>query len=359
MKIYADSFKRWSRVLESYQEKGNPIGESLYLDFTTEYAFFGSKDGIGRIKFYIEKEDNEKIDNFFISTVKFLNIITQYDYVTLSSNFLIKNGNDKYKLTTIVDDDKIDTSPFLKLFDSRLDFNKDSIEKITKALIFTNKDEQNTNYRNIFIQDNYICSLTTQTPMYESPIDITNDIGLQINVAKTLVQVGSIAEGCYVMTSSVNKKIVSRDDEIEIIVPSNSSFEFPSNRSQDFINSYSYDTKLKLQTDVFSKVLSSLRPYFNDVLNAKLYMTIGDDIVLRVQDSTNDIEKHIPYVEVSEELIGHVYSISGTKLEIALSVLRGKELFICLPTDENSPIVNLYCDESQHVLIVRFKNENS
>ena len=358
MKIFADSFKRWCRILETYQEKGNPIGESLYFDFTTEYVYFGSKDGIGRIKFYTEKEENDKIVNFFISTNKFLNIITQYDFVFLTNELVLKNGNDKYKLSTIIDDEKIDVSPFMKEFNSKLNFDKDSIEKIARALMFTNKDEQNTNYRNIFIQDKFVCSLTTQTPMYEAPIDINENIGLQLNVAKTLTQVGSIAEGCYIMCGNSNKKIVSRDDEIELIVPSNSSIEFPTNRNQGFIDSYSYSTKIKFQTDVFSKVLSSLRPYFNDVLNAKISIAINDDITLRVVDSTNEIEKHVSFIDVSEELKGKVFSISGSKLEQALGVLKGKEIYIDLPTNEDSPIVNMYTDDSQHVLVVRFKNEN-
>lgn len=355
MKIFADSFKRWNRILETYQEKGNPIGESLYFNFQDEYIYFGNKDGIGRVKFYTE--DKEDIQNFFIPTNKFLNIITQYDFINIDKKFLITNSNDKYKLATIIDDDKIDTSIFRKEFESRVDFTKDSIEKINRAMCFANKDEQNINYRNIFIQNKFICSLTTPTPMYESSINIEGDSCIQLNVAKTLTQVGSIAEGCYLLCSESSKKIVSRDDEIEIIVPSNNSIEFPPNRSQKFIDSYSYLTKIKFSTDVLSRVLSSLRPYFSDVLNSKIIFYINDDVTIKVSDSTNDIEKHISYIEVSDELKEKHFSISGSKLELALSVLKGKELFIDLPIDENSPIVNVYNDDTQHILITRFKNE--
>lgn len=356
MKIFADSFKRWVRVLEAYQEKGNPIGESLYFNFKDKNVYFGSKEGIGRVKFYTE--DDEDIGNFFISTNKFLNIITQYDFLNLDSKLVFTNNQDKYKLSTIIDDDKFDNSMFEKTFESSISLTKDSIEKITRSLTYTNKDEQNTNYRNIFIQDKHICSLTTPTPMYENKIDIDCDLIISINVAKTLVQVGSIAEGCSLLSSQSSRKIVSRDEELEIIVPSTSTVEFPSNRNEKFIESYSYNNILKVSTDTFSKVLSVLRPYFNSVLNAKLIIDINDDITIKVSDSQNEVEKHIPYLEINENLNGKQFAISGTKLETALSTLKGKELFIDLPSNDTSPIVNMYNDlESEHVLIVRFKNE--
>ena len=353
MKIFADSFKRWVRILEAYQEKGNPIGESLYFNFQDKNVYFGSKDGIGRIKFYTEND--EDIQNFFISTDKFLNIITQYDYLYLDKKLVFTNEQDKYKLSTIIDDDKFDNSIFNTKFDNCVALSKDSIEKINKALAFTNKDEQNTNYRNIFIQDKHICSLTTPTPMYESTIDIESDLIISLNVAKTLYQVGSIAEGCSLMYSASSRKIISRDEELEIIVPSSSTVDFPTNRNEKFISSYTYSNLLKVSTDIFSKVLSVLRPYFNSVLNAKLILILNDDITIKVSDSQNEIEKHIQYLEISDDLKGKQFAISGSKLETALGTLRGKELFIDLPTSESSPIVNLYNDETQHVLITRFK----
>lgn len=356
MKIFAESFKRWVRVLESYQEKGNPIGESLYFNFQDKNVYFGSKEGIGRIKFYTEED--EDICNFFISTDKFLNIITQYDFLNLDKNLIFTNNQDKYKLSTIVDDDKFDKSVFDKTFELVTVLSKDSIEKITKSLSYTNKDEQNVNYRNIFIQDKHICSLTTPTPMYETSIDIDSDLIISINVAKTLVQVGSIAEGCSLMYSSSSRKIVSRDEELEIIVPSTQTFDFPSNRNEGFIASYSYNNVLKVASDVFAKVLNVMRPYFNSALNAKLILILDSDITIKVSDSQNEVEKHIPYLEINENLKGKQFAISGTKLETALSTLKGKELFIDLPVDETSPIVNLYNNlDSEHVLIVRFRNE--
>jgi hypothetical protein len=37
--------------------------------------------------------------------------------------------------------------------------------------------------------------------------------------------------------------------------------------------------------------------------------------------------------------------------------MKGKEFIIDLPTDENKPIVNFYVDDSEHVLITRFKED--
>lgn len=359
MKIYSDSFKKWSRVLEAYQEKGSPVGECLYFNFKDSSIYFGNKEGIGKMQFNFEKELNEEtITNFFISTSKFLGVITQYDFMNLNEKLVFTNGKDKFKISTIIDDDKIDCTTFKTLYPNELVFDKDHLDKISKSLIFTSKDEGNTNYRNIFIQDGTICSLTTRTPMYEAPIDIKDKLCISLNVAKTIGQVGFVTDGCSLMTNTgVNKKIVSRDGEMELIVPGNSNVEFPTNTNPDFIKSYAYETKIKLATDEFSKVLSLLRPYFSDVLNGKLTLTIDDDLSVKVEDTANAVERHIPYIETSDELKGLTFSISGPKIEQALSVLKGKEVFISLPTLESSPIVNFWNDESQHVLIARFKNE--
>lgn len=354
MKIFADSFKRWVRVLETYQAKGDPIGESLYLNFKDKYAYFGSQEGIGRVKFYVEGE--EDITNFFISTNKFLNIITQYDFINLDSKFIFTFKDDKYKIPVIVDDEKFNNAQFLKNFENSFDFEKSTIDLISKASTFTNKDEQNINYRNVFIQDGYICALTTPTPLYESKIGIQDKIALPLNVAKTLCQIGIISEGCKLLVCENNKKIVSRDDEIELIVPAISSTEFPVNRNKEFVDSYSYPTTIEFSYDDFNKVIKSLRPYFNDVLNAKMYILINEkDVEVQVIDSQNEIIKHCEFVTVAQDLIGKKYAISGTKVEQALSVINGKKLIVALPTDDGHPIVNFFNDESQHVLIVRFQ----
>lgn len=360
MKIYTDSFKAWNKILEFFQEKGSPIGESLYFNFKDSYIYFGSKEGTGRMKFVFEKElDEEEIPNFFISTTKFLNIATQYDYLNLSDKLVFTNGKDKYKIASIVDDDKIDCGLLSNTqFSTDLVLEKEHLDKINKALQFTSKDEANSNYRNVFIQDGHICGLTTKTPMYEAPIDISGEVYFSLNVAKTIGQVGFVTDGCTLKTNSgVNKKIVSRDGELEIIVPGSNSIEFPQNRNPNFIASYDYDTVLKVETEILSKVLSILRPYFNDVTNSKITFVIDDDVTVKVEDSTNEVERHIEYLEASDELKGKVYSISGTKIEHALSVLKGKEVFIALPTGDSNPIVNMYNDDSQHVLIARFKND--
>jgi len=360
MKIYSESFRKWKFLLEAYQEKGDPVGESLYLNFNDSYAYFGNKDGFGRVKFYTEKElDTEVIPNFFISTTKFLNTATQYDYLNLNDSFLFTNGKDKFKISTIVDDDKIDCS-FLQneVFATQLTLQKDQLDLIVKALNFTSKDEPNVAYRNIFIQDKFICSLTSRTPLYESPISIEGDLFFSLNVAKTIIQIGSIAEGCTVNTGNKNKKIVSRNGEFEIVVSSSSDVVFPDNRKDNFIKGYSYGTTLKVSTDAFANTLASIAPYFKEVVNSKILITLSDDISFSVKDSSNEIERHMPFIEIDENLVGRSYAISGTKIVQALSVLKGKELFIELPTNDTSPVVNFYNEkDSAHVVIQRFRND--
>ena len=71
MKIYSETFRKWFKVLEMYQDKGDQVRESIYLNFKDSYCYFASSEGIGKLKFYFEKElDEEEIPNFFININK-------------------------------------------------------------------------------------------------------------------------------------------------------------------------------------------------------------------------------------------------------------------------------------------------
>ena len=60
MKIFSDTFRKWIRVIETYQTKGNPIGECIYFDFKSKLAYFGSQEGVGNIQFFTEEDEDIK-----------------------------------------------------------------------------------------------------------------------------------------------------------------------------------------------------------------------------------------------------------------------------------------------------------
>jgi len=360
MKIYSEPFKKWIKVLETYaSEKGDPIRESIYLNFKDNYCYFASREGIGKLKFYFEKElDDEDIPNFFINTSKFLNIISQYDEINLNSDFVFSNGKDKYKISIITDEEFDDSLINADFGGEEIEFTKDQVNQIVTASAYTNKDEQNIDYRNIFIKDKFICALTTPTPLYEAKFDSDVEAIVSLNVSKTLGVIGIISEGCFLVVKEgvANKKILSRDKELELIVSGSSSAEFPPNRTDKFIESYNYGTFVKVETVKFAKTLQSLRPYYNEVINTKISITFGDDMLIKVSDTQNEIEKHVEIQECDPSLVGKTIYISAQRLEMILGTLRGALLIMEVPEDENKPIINFYNDESQHILTTRFKS---
>lgn len=358
MKIYCETFKKWIKVLETYQEKGDTVRESIYLNFKDSYCYFASSEGIGRIKFYFEKSDDEEIPNFLIDSKKFLNIISQYDDINLNKDFVFSNKKDKYKISVIVDDTLIDTDAIKQPFDGdEIEFSKEQVELIYKTSTFTNKDETNSNYRNVFIKDNFIVALTTPTPMFESKFDFASEVILSLNVTKTITIIGTISEGCFLCSKdgTNNRKILSRDRELELIVPGCSSVDFPPNRSDKFISSYKHGTILSVNPSSFLKTLQTLRPYYLEVVNSKISISINDDLLIKVNDTQNEIEKHVEYISCDEKLKGIVVYFSAERLERILSSLKGEELFVDVPIDENKPVLNFWTDDEQHILATRFK----
>ena len=183
------------------------------------------------MKFYFEKDSSDEvIPNFLIDSKKFLNIISQYDDINLNKDFVFSNKKDKYKISVIVDDTLVDIETAKQMYDDKeVEFTKEQVELISKTSTFTNKDEQNSNYRNVFIKNGYITALTTPTPMFESKFDLDLEAVLSLNVTKTLSIIGIISEGCFLCSKdgTNNRKIMSRDKELELIVPGCSSVDFP------------------------------------------------------------------------------------------------------------------------------------
>lgn len=360
MKIYSETFRKWIKVLETYQDKGDQVRESIYLNFKDSYCYFMSSDGVGKLKFYFEKElDEEEIPSFFINTNKFLNIVSQYDEINLNNKFIFSNGKDKYKIAVLVDDDLFDDSTINSDFNGdEIEFTKEQVTQINVASSFTNRDEQNSNYRNIFIKDGYICSLTTQTPLYEAKFDSNIEKVISLNTSRTINTVGTISEGCFIVGSekSSNIKILSRDRELEIIVAGCSSDEFPPNRSDKFIESYTYGTIAKIESVKLLKALQSLRPYYNEVVSTKVSFTFNeDDMLIKVSDTQNEIEKHVEIQEFDEKLKNCEIFLSASKMEQILGTLKEPILIMDIPTDESKPIVNFWNNDEQHILMTRFK----
>lgn len=355
MKIYSDNFRKYYKIMETLNEKGNPIRECAYFNFNDGYIYFSSNEGAGRFKFNFEKELTEEvIPNFFIPIPKLISIINQYDDINLSDSFVFSNGKDKYKVNTIVDDDQIDTTIFSKVYSNQVQFEKDQLDKISKAISFASKDDPA--FQAIFIEDNYISSMVSKTPLYESKFNCSSKIVLPLFTAKLLLMLSN-GQDCSLYSEQNTQKIVSSDTELEVIVSSNNQLEFPPNRSENFIESYTHNNLLEVNSLVFQKTIDSLKAYFNDIQNSKIKIIIGEnlDITIKIEDKTTDIEKHFEATNVVPSLTNTSFAISGTKVLQTIGSLKGDSLFIDLPTEENKPIVNFYADSSEHILVTRFK----
>lgn len=363
MKIFCDAFKKNYKLSESFSEKGNPILESTYLVFDKEnntgFAYFGSKEGMGRFKFYIESKQDEDIKNFFINTNKLNSILLQYDEVELNSSHTFSNGKDKYKVAVIEEDDQYNTKIFNIDYQDSFTFNKEDLDNFSKALSFVSKDDANPQYQGLFIQQGYLVGMCSKTPLYESEFSNKElELAIPYNISKVIILVGGIGGSCTIKydTLQKSKKIVSADEELELVIPNNSSLEFPPTRTQNFVDSYTYSSLLKVDTQIFQKTINSLSPYFNDVQNQKIKISIKDDLEFSVEDKDTSIQRHSDYLEITDDLKEKEYFISGSKLLQVLSVLKDKELYISLPDpEEGGPIIKFYNSSVSMCLATRFK----
>jgi hypothetical protein len=354
MKIYADMFKKWSKILESFQKKDDPFASKLYFDFNNKYIYFGSSDfGKGRMKFFFDLNTGEELpNNFFISTVDFLNVINQFDDITLTEGVFIHN-NDKFKMSIIEnEDDRIDISLFKDYNFSELP--KNIFADIEKALVYINPADPNTNLHNVFIKNNYIYAYSSELPLYESKIDFNSELAVELGTANTILKIGNISEGCKLSQNASTAIIQSTDDELEVIIPNFYTTEFPDIRSDDFKSKYNFNTTLIVEREKFIVALQFIKLYLNVSNNGKFSITCGDDLLIKVEESSVNIEKHIPYISVSDELKGSEFELPGFKLESALKSLVGNNLTIKLPTDPTRSLVDLSCDDIRHTIIPRF-----
>jgi len=360
MIIYADTFKRWAKILESYQKKGDPFGESLFFDFENKFIYFGSDFGKGRMKFFFECKEEEKLPyNFFISTSKFLNIITKFDSLELTKDFVFKKGEDKFKFSVVKnEEDRVIKNIFENDFVYEV-LNKDIFKKIEDASVFVNKDDADENLHNIFVKNNLICSMSSVLPFYESKINYTGSFAVEVDVAKLITQIGTISEGCKFTQNTKTAIIKSIDDEIEMIIPNCYTTEFPDDlQSDSFIKTYKHPTFVKIDCSLFNHNLSFLKMYLNASNNGKLFFNFTDtDMIMRIEEDDATVEKHMPFIEISSELKNKTFALPGFKIDTALGILKDKELTIRLPVDESLGLVDLLNNEDQHIVISRFKTE--
>ena len=354
MKIYADMFKKWSKVLEMYQTKGDPYGESMLFDFENKNVYFGTDLGQGKLKFFYDLNQNEEVPKkFFISINKFLGIITKYDYLEFDGNSFF-NGKDKFKFSMLEYEPlRINLSIFKDNIDYK-DITKDTLKKISDAILFINKDDPNDNLKNIFIKNGKICSLSSKTPIYESAIDYSEDLAVEYDVAKLMTLIGNISEGCKILQNMNSADIKSIDDEIEMIVPNKFTTDYFDTDKE--LNGCNYATKIEFDTSIFNNNFSFIKPYFNPYTNSKVYLTFDTDAVLKIDDDSTQVEKHFDYKTISDELKNKTFSFSGTKMDLALSLLKGKDLTLSLPIDENQSLITISNDTSQRVIMTRFKD---
>ena len=72
MKIYCETFKKWIKVLETYQEKGDAVRESIYLNFEDSYCYLLQVKVLEEWSFYFEKDSSDEvIPNFLIDSKVF------------------------------------------------------------------------------------------------------------------------------------------------------------------------------------------------------------------------------------------------------------------------------------------------
>jgi hypothetical protein len=99
-----------------------------------------------------------------------------------------------------------------------------------------------------------------------------------------------------------------------------------------------------------------LRPYYNEVVSTKVSFTFNeDDMLIKVSDTQNEIEKHVEIQEFDEKLKNCEIFLSASKMEQILGTLKEPILIMDIPTEEDKPIVNFWNNDEQHILMTRFK----
>lgn len=325
MIILSENLNKYERVLNLIYQKGDRIGESLYLDFKSRHIYFQSNRFIGKLQFDFKLEENEELPvNFWVNAPKFLMLVRSYSKLLLKGKVFYNPENKGENFTIDVFEEEFEDTYFMHVKDNWNNYNlsEETLGFLRESYPYTS-DEFTNNFKGVYLNEHNLIA-TDRSKFYCVSIDENfNNFYLHIDLIKVILPTNFNYNEVTIYHKDVNTIISLSGGELEVLSSEILDFEIPPISDPDFIANYNHESFITFSRQNFLEILRFMDFFIKDLTNKRICISIITEkekgVVFIESIEQDQIKRILPTVEVSINLIGEHFYISLPYIQMALN----------------------------------------
>lgn len=365
MKINLKNLETLQRVIHiSCFKTGDKRKDSMYFDFKREVLVFHNERFNGEINFSFQKDEEEKVVNFFVDLTKFFYVLKEMNSESVTLIFeekdgtfipVFKNGSDIYKISYIISEEEDLELEFIEEEYKKINFSSETIKLMDQASIFVDQQEIDKFNSVSLSTDNKVFGLTT-TRFFSSNISETLEDELFIH--KDLTKVLSSLTINFDFFYDERKFILKNDYFRFIYSVRNSHSVIP---TEDQIKSVSSkDFYFSLNKKSFLDLLKFFDPFYvSDSKPIRFEVVSKKELKVSTVSSYDVVEKLIDFSEelTTEDLLGYSAKFNGSIIKNALSVFDSDSVMFFASFEKNGLLISDSISPTKEVVVLKYKED--
>lgn len=371
--IDTTKFKEYEKLILYAKNTENKYRSHFCLNFEKSCVEIMGENFVFSFKFEFKSDDD--IDKpypiVYVSIMEFLSLCKAYNSINFDSvNYNLSSGEDKFTISTFVDDDTISFKDEIDISESFIDneaiipitIDNSFVSEMITAMAFSPKAGEGDPLEGLRIFKNDVFT-SDHTSLYQNRIsdkEIINPTDVPLSLVFILRQLPSF--GNYTIYFGKEAILVYQgDDDFSLYLSQSISLEFPDNPyDEEFRSTFDHETGFSIDRDILKENVKFFEPFTQSVQNEAIHLYIGEEnITLSVNSGIIAGSKKIEIDSVDESIIGTDLLLPRYLIMKALNVLNGEEIEIRVNPEKHAitfrePEYN----DNKYVVITRMYEDN-
>jgi hypothetical protein len=349
MKLYTESFKKYSKIIEKFHSNDDQKSKSIYLNFEDSFGYLINPNLAGRFAF---KYEGDKIDNFFVDMEKFLTICQAYDFFEIDENLEFANGEDKFKLTAY--NETFDLLNFDTTDYTTITIASDVFEALRLAVQFTGTNNIDSNYAGISMKEKRIIS-SDGYRVFETnhSVDFPS-----IKLPDYVLRIALIAESYGVnllYKEDMESFFLSFDNNnFLVMAPTVESLLVPPVDEPFWVEGYNHATSFTVNKKELSDQMGFFKIFTSNLSTDPISFKIETENILILEAKGAEIAKRsIPIEDCSPEIVGESFMVMRGLTARALEAMPDEKIKIQFnPEQEPNRLINIVGTATNNLHVV-------
>ena len=354
MTLQTQEMRKYSKGLKTLYQKGHPMSESVYFDFDKKEALVINPNLYSIASFPIQitadSDDEEQIDNFFVSMVPFIALCNSYPELTITKDreFITPSG-ERFKPANYDDDEYTVPRRYEDFSSEELDVQ--DAKMLSLATKFSLKDNEGAILYNTIVG-------TDKVSFYENT-NLHKTYGQEYKISAFAL---ALLNSIYAETIQIGKHddyiLMVVNDEFKFMCPE-ASCEIPSNyHSGDFMEKNKHESYIAVSKHELLSNLKFMEPFVANVVNERMSFKVTDNELVLYAKEEHIAEKHValsePNMDIPEDA---EFFFSRSRIDNLINTIHDDIIHIHLNPD--SPLIFMTGAENEDVntICVRLVND--